>query len=102
MYGTIAKLSLKPGTAEEFGKVAAAQDEVTSIPGYVSSIVYHSDTNPDECWLVVAFEDKASYVKNAEDPAQHARFMELAAFFASDPEWHDGEIVYTHNAKATA
>ena len=98
MYGTIAKFSLKPGTADEFGKVAAAQDEVATIPGYVSSTVFHADGNPDECWLVVAFEDKASYVKNADDPAQNARYQELVPFFARDPEWHDGEIVHTHTA----
>ncbi len=102
MYGTIAKFSLKPGMADEFGKVAASQDDVMRIPGYVSTVVYHSDTNPDECWLVVAFEDKASYVKNADDPAQHERFMQLAPFFAADPEWHDGEIVYQHAAKTMA
>ncbi|MGE0060145.1 MAG: antibiotic biosynthesis monooxygenase [Dehalococcoidia bacterium] len=101
MYGTIARFSLKPGMAEEFGKVAAAQDNV-SIPGYIGSVVYHSDTNPDECWLVVTFQDRESYVKNADSPEQNARYQELVPFFAKDPEWHDGEIVYTDTAKSTA
>ena len=100
MYGTIARFTLKPGTGDEFGKAALAQ-EATPIPGHVSTTVYHSDTNPDECWLVVAFEDKAAYVKNAGDPAQHERYLELAKFFAAEPEWHDGEIVYS-TAAATA
>jgi hypothetical protein len=97
MYGTIAKFTLKPGTAEEFGAVAKAQ-ELTPIPGYVGSIVYQADGNPDECWLAVLFEDRESYRKNAEDPAQNDRYQELARFFAADPEWHDGEIVYTKMA----
>jgi heme-degrading monooxygenase HmoA len=98
MYGTIAKFSLKPGMAEQFGKVAAAQDEVMTIPGYLGSVVYHSDSNPDECWLVVSFTDKESYVKNADSPAQNARYQQLVPFFAKDPEWHDGEIVFSHTA----
>ena len=93
MYGTIARFTLKPGTAEEFGRVASAQD-VAPIPGYLGSTVYHSDSNPDECWLVVTFQDKDSYVRNAESPAQNERYQELTKFFARDPEWHDGEIVY--------
>ena len=100
MYGTIARLTLKPGTGDEFGKAARAQ-ETTPIPGLLTTTVYHSDTNPDECWLVVAFEDRESYVKNAESPAQHERYLQLAQFFAADPEWHDGEIVY-NTAAATA
>jgi heme-degrading monooxygenase HmoA len=94
MYGTIARFTLKPGSAEEFGKVAMAQ-ESGAIPGYVGTTVYHSDSNPDECWVVVSFEDRESYRKNADDPAQHQRYLELAQFFAKDPEWHDGEIVYS-------
>jgi heme-degrading monooxygenase HmoA len=101
MYGTIARFTLKPGTAQEFGRVAAAQD-LAPIPGYVSTVVYHSDTNPDECWLVVAFTDRESYMKNAASPEQNERYQQLVPFFARDPEWHDGEIVYTNTAVATA
>ena len=92
------RLTLKPGTADKFGEVALAQ-EATTIPGHVSTTVYRSDTNPDECWLVVAFEDQESYIKNADDPAQNERYMQLAQFFAGDPEWHDGEIVYSTPAR---
>ena len=100
MYGTIARFTLKPGTAEDFGKVAAAQD-VVAIPGYLGSIVYHSDSNPDECWLVVSFTDKEAYMKNAGSPEQNERYQKLVPFFAKEPEWHDGEIVYSHPAATT-
>lgn len=100
MYGTIARFTLKPGMSDEFGRVAAAQ-EVSNIPGYVSTVVYHSDSSPDECWLVVAFTDRDAYVKNADSAEQNARYQELAPFFAGEPEWHDGEIVYSHTATAT-
>jgi len=38
------------------------------------------------------FEDRATYDKNADDPAQHQRYREYRALMEDDPEWHDGEI----------
>ena len=38
------------------------------------------------------FEDKASYMANADDPAQNERYMEFRALMEADPEWHDGAI----------
>jgi hypothetical protein len=43
-------------------------------------------------WLFVAFEDRESYERNAEDPAQHERYLEYRALMEEDPEWHDGMI----------
>jgi hypothetical protein len=43
--------------------------------------------------MVVAFESKDAYWANARSPEQDARFKEMRALLASDPEWHDGEIV---------
>jgi heme-degrading monooxygenase HmoA len=100
MYGTIARFILKPGTADEFGRVALAHEDAR-IPGHVDTRVYHSDTNPDECWVAVTFESKEAYDANANSAEQHQRYLELAQFFARDPEWHDGEIVYDTRA-ATA
>ena len=39
------------------------------------------------------FEDRASYDKNADDPAQNERYMALRALLEADPEWHDGMIM---------
>lgn len=93
MYGTIAKFTLKPGSARQFQEIAQRQDQ-TAIAGHVESRVYASSEKPDECWLVVAFESKDAYERNAADPAQHERYLELARFFAAEPEWHDGEVIY--------
>ena len=43
--------------------------------------------------MVVFFEDKDSYWKNANDPEQDKRYQEFARFFESEPEWHDGEWI---------
>jgi hypothetical protein len=43
--------------------------------------------------LVVGFESKEAYKKNAESPEMHQMYTEYRKFLAADPEWHDGEIV---------
>jgi hypothetical protein len=47
----------------------------------------------DEALMVVFFEDKGSYWKNANAPEQDKRYQEFARFFESEPEWHDGEWI---------
>jgi quinol monooxygenase YgiN len=91
MYGTVAKTRVKPENREALQKVTAGQD-YGSIPGYVSSyVLYENDS--DVAWLLAIFEDRASYDKNADDPAQHERYVEYRALMEEEPEWHDGEIV---------
>ncbi len=47
----------------------------------------------DEILLVVMFDDKESYTKNADDPAQHQDYLKMRALLEDDPEWTDGEWV---------
>jgi hypothetical protein len=42
------------------------------------------------------FHSKESYVANAESPEQHARFMLLMTALESEPEWHDGTVVFAN------
>jgi hypothetical protein len=60
----------------------------------VNTFVYRMDNDPNELYMAVVFEDKDSYMKNAGDPAQHERFLKMMEALESEPEWHDGEIVY--------
>lgn len=50
----------------------------------------------------MVFEDKESYVANANSPEQDARYRRMAELFAGEPEWHDGEIVYASRQPASA
>ena len=43
-------------------------------------------------WLIAVFEDRATYEKNADDPAQHERYVAYRALMEDEPEWHDGVI----------
>jgi hypothetical protein len=52
------------------------------------------DQDPNEVYLVAMFESKAAYVANANSPEQHQDFLQLMDYLESEPEWHDGEIVW--------
>lgn len=92
MYGTIARLRVKPGqeaNLRQMGEQAASE-----IPGFAFQYVYRSDSDPQEFWLVVGFDSKEAYVANAQSPEQDARYQQFRQLLDADPEWHDGEIVY--------
>jgi quinol monooxygenase YgiN len=91
MYGTIARLRVKPGKEEEL--LTFGRDEEVQIPGVVFQYVYRMDADPNEFYLVVGFESREAYEANAASPEQHARFKQYRAWLDADPEWHDGEIV---------
>ena len=93
MYGTVARMQIKPGADAQLTALAK-EFEGLAIDGHVGTYVYRSEANPNEVWMAVAFRDKAAYRKNAESPEQDARYQQLRALLAADPEWHDGEIVF--------
>ena len=98
MYGTIARLQVKPGSMEALQQWGSSRSDM--IPGYVSQYVFQMDANPNELYLAVIFTDKESYWANAQDPKQHARYEEMRTMLAADPEWHDGDVVYANEAVA--
>ena len=90
MYGTIAKLTGKPGAVEEIIKMSRGRRR----PGYIGSYVFKSDKVPDEFWLVAIFKDKKTYFENADSPEQDKEFRSLMQFLKTEPEWNDGEIIF--------
>lgn len=93
MYGTVARLRVKPGMSDRLAAFSASNEDIQT-PGFIGSYVYRMDKDPNEFYLVVMFEDRATYRRNAEDPAQDRRYRELRELLAEDPEWHDGEIAW--------
>ena len=93
MYGTVARLRIKPGMEAELERLS--REEQTEIAGIVFQHVYRTDADPQELYLVVGFESEASYRQNAESPEQHARYEVYRALMEREPEWHDGEIVFS-------
>jgi heme-degrading monooxygenase HmoA len=92
MYGTVARMQLKPGMEARLMELDR-QDQATGIPGHVGTYVYRLDNEPNVYYLAVAFESKDAYVANANSAEQDARYRKMRELFESDPEWHDGEIV---------
>jgi hypothetical protein len=92
MYGTIARLQAKPGMKNDLLENFREQER-RNMAGFVGSYVYQMDKNSDEYYLAVMFEDKKTYLANAEDPQQDVLYRKLMKCLAAEPEWHDGEIV---------
>lgn len=94
MYGTVARMQIKPGAEAQL--MALSKDySAATVPGYVGEYVYRMDSEPNTYYMAVMFDSQEAYRANAQDPAQHERFMKMRALLASDPEWHDGEIIGT-------
>ena len=99
MFGTIARLHLKPGM--EGKMLELSRDfESAEVDGYVGQYIYRSEGNSNEYYLVALFRDRESYMANAESPEQDRRYRQLAELLAEEPEWHDGEIVYSATYEA--
>ncbi len=90
MYGTIAKIKGKPGAIETISEYENRRQP----EGMVGTLVFQSDSDPNELWLVAIFQNKETYFKNANSPEQHQEYLVMRAAMEADPEWHDGEIVH--------
>lgn len=94
MYGTVARLRVKPGQEEALIRLTREEDEQLDVPGYVSTSIYRLDSDPSTYVMAVVFESRELYRANAESPDQHARYLQFRELLEADPEWEDGEIVY--------
>lgn len=90
MYGTVARIRVKPENRDALRSVMDAQTR-QGIPGMLTSYALWENEG-DVAWLFAVFEDRDSYDRNADDPAQHERYLEYRALLEDEPEWHDGEI----------
>jgi len=93
MYGTIAKMRVKAGMQGEFLRVTQFTESVP-VPGVIGVYVYQMDADSLDYYMVVMFENKESYVANAQSPDQHQRFLQMMTVLDSEPEWHDGTIIF--------
>ena len=93
MYGTVARMMIKPGMEEQFERIAREVEGVEA-PGQVAAYVYQMDRDSREYYLAAVFESKEAYFTNANSPEQHERFMTLMQVLEAEPEWNDGTIVF--------
>ncbi len=95
MYGTVAKMRVKVGAEQEFMRVAQETESVP-VPGVVAVYVYQMDADSRDFYMVVMFDSQESYIANANSPEQHQRFVRMMTALESEPEWHDGTVVYAN------
>ena len=93
MYGTVAKMRVKPGKLEEL-KQLMSTPEMVNIAGLVNTTVYQMDADANSLIMAVTFTDKDAYVKNANSPEMSARYEKYVALLEGPPEWNDGEVVF--------
>ena len=93
MYGTVARMKIKPGKLDEFMKTMP-DTRKRQPKGYLGEIVYQMDNNPNEVIMAVFFADKASYQANANDPQMNKEYEQYRALLDADPEWNDGEVIH--------
>ncbi|MCA1646043.1 MAG: antibiotic biosynthesis monooxygenase [Chloroflexi bacterium] len=96
MYGTVARMRVKPGRQEQLQKL---NDEWVDrrgrqVSGYVASYVLRPDNQPDELILLAIFKDRESYRANASDPEQDRWYRQMREQLEADPEWTDGEMIF--------
>ncbi len=101
MFGTVARMKFKPGSYEKMQDLMKGFEE-RKVKGFLFNAVYRSKSDPDEVWLVVGFEDEASYRANAENPRTDEMSKRFQQLMAAPPEWHDGEIVSMTRAEDRA
>jgi quinol monooxygenase YgiN len=94
MFGSIAKVKLKPGSFEKMFDLTKSNIEGRPVKGRVFNAVFRSQSDPDELWSVVGFENEAAYRANANNPQTSEVAEQLKQLMAAPPEWHDGEIVW--------
>ncbi|TMC13957.1 MAG: hypothetical protein E6J29_04905 [Chloroflexi bacterium] len=101
MFGTIAKMKFKPGSVEKM-QASMKEFEGRQVKGFLFNTVYRSQADPDEVWLVIGFEDEASYRANADNPETDRMARQMQEMMVAPPEWHDGEIVSMQRAEDRA
>jgi len=84
MYGTIARFRIKPGVKDEFIK---AMDSFggAMIPGWVADYYFQMERDSNEFYLVAIFEDKETYLANADSTEQHKRYLVFRSFWRTTP-----------------
>ena len=93
MYGTIARFRVRPDINKNEFKQKMDSFDSSNIRGWIADYIFQTDADSDVFYLVAIFKDKESYNVNADDPAQHERYLIFRSFLLADPEWNDGTIV---------
>jgi quinol monooxygenase YgiN len=90
MYGTIARIKTKPGAIDYLCQLS---EKTNPLQGAMAEYIFQKDSDLNELWVVVVFENQESFRANAQDPDTHTKYKRILEWLVEEPEWHDGEIV---------
>ena len=95
MYGTVANIRVKSGHQDDLIKLMQEWNDERrpKIPGAQTGYVVQLDSDPQDLIMIGIFDDKDTYVKNADDPDQDRWFRRIMEHLESEPAWHDGEFI---------
>jgi quinol monooxygenase YgiN len=100
MYGTIARFRIQEGKEADLRRLF--EDDTENTPGFVFAHVYRMDGDPLNLMLAVAFESREAYHANAESTDQQRQYEQYRALLEEEPEWHDGEIIFSQSSDGSA
>jgi hypothetical protein len=92
MYGTVGRAHVRPENRDRLVE-AITKPEYAQVAGYRRGYVMFPENRENEVLIVAVFEDRDSYERNADDPAQHDRYLEYRALLEDEPQWSDGEWI---------
>ncbi|HVL91385.1 MAG TPA: antibiotic biosynthesis monooxygenase [Actinomycetota bacterium] len=94
MYGTVFHFQAKPDAADDVKALFAEwnRDVKPTVDGALNGFLYQLDSDPDRFIACAVFQDKASYMKNANSPEQDKWYQRFRDLLTGDPDWNDGQI----------
>lgn len=98
MYGTIGRARVRPENRDRLVEVLRKQ-AYAGVQGFRQAFVMFPENRQDEAVFVAMFADRDSYWANANDPAQHQRYLEYRALLENEPEWADGEWIASTDSR---
>ena len=90
MFGTVGHLRFDPANRDKLQQ--EMQDQAyLDVEGYRWGQFLLDENDPGHAVIVAVFEDRDTYFRNADDPAQDERYQRMRALLSEDPTWTDGE-----------
>lgn len=92
MYGTIGRMTPKPGKREELVTLLSTPPTGAAAAGFVGAHLLKADEG-GEVVVAVMYEDKDAYFAMVHDPATDENFGRIMELLQGEPTWTDGEWI---------
>lgn len=94
MFGTVARVTVKPGKGEELLALAKEWTQAqASHSGQIAEYIFKLENRPDEYLTIGIFPSREGYRDFASEPETDHWYRRMRELLVADPEWNDGEVV---------